>query len=70
MPKLRTLLVVAATVGVAIAAPSAMAAIDIETATSVVSADGTAVITKVGGVMLGLAALAVVFKWAKAAFFG
>lgn len=70
MINLRTLLVVAVTAGLAVAAPSAMAAIDIETAASVVTTDGTEVITKVGGAMLGLAALAVVFKWAKAAFFG
>lgn len=36
---------------------------------TLLSTDGTSAIAAVGAVMLGLAALAVVFKWAKATFF-
>lgn len=32
--------------------------------------DGTAALTSVGGAMIGLAGVAIVFKWAKAAIFG
>lgn len=44
--------------------------IDVTSATSIISGDGQAAIVAIGGVMLGLAAVAVVFKWAKAAIFG
>lgn len=39
-------------------------------AVDVITTDGTAAITAIGGAMLALAAVAVVFKWAKAAIFG
>lgn len=68
--KLQTALVFASTLALAIAAPSAMAAIDVTPATTVISTDGGAAITGVGQTMLGLAAIAIVFKWAKAAIFG
>lgn len=48
----------------------ALAAIDTTAATTAITNDGGAAITAIGGAMLGLAALAVVFKWAKAAIFG
>lgn len=34
------------------------------------TADGTATMTDIGGGMLGLGVVAVLFKWAKAALFG
>ncbi len=49
---------------------SSNAAIDVSAATTAITTDGTASITAIGGAMLGLAAVAVVFKWAKAAVFG
>lgn len=53
----------------AVASP-AMAAIDVSAATTALTTDGTSAITTVGGALLTLAGVAVVFKWAKAAFFG
>lgn len=62
---------VGAAIGGAMAvAPSAQAAIDVSAATGAITSDGTSALTAVGGALLGLAGLAVVFKWAKAAFFG
>jgi uncharacterized membrane protein len=54
---------------VLVAAPS-MAAVDVTAATTAIKTDGGAAITEIGGAMLGLAAIAVVFKWAKGAIFG
>ncbi|MCT8878652.1 major capsid protein [Shewanella xiamenensis] len=56
--------------GSAVAASSASAAIDVTAATTAITTDGSAALTAVGGAMLGLAAIAVVFKWAKGAIFG
>lgn len=53
-----------------VAAASAHAAIDVTAATSAISTDGTAAITAIGGALIGLAGVAVVFKWAKGAIFG
>jgi hypothetical protein len=46
------------------------AAIDVTAATTAITTDGTAAITAIGGALIGLAATAVVFKWAKGAIFG
>lgn len=53
-----------------VSSSSSFAAIDLTPAVDVITTDGTAAITLVGMAMLSLAALAVVFKWAKAAIFG
>ncbi|MDH0448711.1 major capsid protein [Shewanella sp. GD04112] len=63
-------LVSAVALGSAVAASSASAAIDVTAATTAITTDGSAALTAVGGAMLGLAAIAVVFKWAKGAIFG
>lgn len=47
----------------------AMAAIDVTAATTAITTDGTNAITAIGTVIIGLAALSLVFRWAKAAFF-
>ncbi|EGU36429.1 hypothetical protein VIS19158_08228, partial [Vibrio scophthalmi LMG 19158] len=39
-------------------------------ATAAITTDGTAAITEIGGALIGLAGVAVVFKWAKGAIFG
>lgn len=44
--------------------------IDVAAATTAITTDGTTAITAIGTAMLGLAAVAVVFKWAKASIFG
>lgn len=54
----------------AVAASPAMAAIDVSAATTALVTDGTAAISAVGVALLTLAGIAVVYKWAKAAFFG
>lgn len=46
------------------------AAIDVSAATDTLSTDGTAAITAVGGAIIALAAIAVVFKWVKGSIFG
>lgn len=56
-------------VGAAVASP-ALAAIDVSAATTALTTDGTSAIQTVGTALLTLAGVAVVFKWAKAAFFG
>jgi Ca2+/Na+ antiporter len=40
------------------------------TAASTFTSDGTGAVVAIGGALLGLAGIAVVFKWAKAMFFG
>jgi hypothetical protein len=54
---------------VAAVAP-AYAAIDVTSATTAITTDGTAAITAIGGALIGLAGVAVVFKWVKGAIFG
>lgn len=51
------------------AAGIASAAIDITAPLSALTTDGTAAISAVGMVLIGLAATAIVFKWVKAAVF-
>ncbi len=48
----------------------AFAEIDVTAATTAITTDGTASITAIGSAMIGLASVAIVFKWAKAAIFG
>ncbi|EHC03943.1 hypothetical protein Sbal625DRAFT_4373 [Shewanella baltica OS625] len=68
--KFSTALVLVASLGVAVVAPSASAAIDVSAATTAITTDGGAAISEIGIAMLGLAAIAIVFKWAKGAIFG
>jgi hypothetical protein len=60
----------AVAVGTAVAAGVSQAAIDVSAATTAITTDGSAAITAIGLAMLGLAAIAVTFKWAKASIFG
>lgn len=69
MSKAKTAFIVAVTLGAAVASP-AFAAIDVSSATTAITTDGSAAISQIGGAMLGLSAIAIVFKWAKAAIFG
>lgn len=41
-----------------------------DTAAATITTDGTAAITAVGGALIGLAGVAVVYKWIKGAIFG
>ena len=61
---------VGATLGMMALSGAAMAEIDVSAATTAITTDGTAAITAIGGALLGLAGVAVVFKWAKGAIFG
>lgn len=47
----------------------AFAEVDVAAPVAQITSDGTSVITAIGTALLGLAGLAVIFKWAKAAFF-
>lgn len=58
-----------ATLGGALAASNANAAVDVTAMVTDLTTDGTAAITAVGTALLTLAGIAVVFKWVKAAFF-
>lgn len=51
-------------------ATNAHADVDVSAAVTALTTDGTAALTAVGGGLITLAGVAVVFKWAKAAFFG
>lgn len=69
--QIKKILTGSAVVGLAVAASSpALAAIDLSAATTALTTDGTSALTTVGGALITLAGVAVVFKWAKAAFFG
>lgn len=59
---------VGAVVGAALIT-NANAAVDVAAPVATLTTDGTAAITAVGAALLGLAGVAVVFKWVKAAFF-
>lgn len=48
----------------------AFAEVDVTAATTSITNDGTAAISAVGGALIGLAGVAVVFKWVKGAIFG
>ncbi|OED47186.1 hypothetical protein ACH42_03290 [Endozoicomonas sp. (ex Bugula neritina AB1)] len=67
MKKLKHLGLLAAT---ALMSSSVFAAIDVTAATTALSTDGSAAITAVGTALVGLAGIAVVFKWVKGAMFG
>ena len=54
----------------ALMSSSVFAAIDISAATTALTTDGSAAITAVGTALVGLAGIAVVFKWVKGAMFG
>ena len=58
-----------ATLGGALAASNANAAVDVSAIVGDLTTDGTAAITAVGTALLALAGIAVIFKWVKAAFF-
>jgi hypothetical protein len=58
-----------ATLGGALAASNANAAVDVSAIVGDLTTDGTAAITAVGTALLALAGVAVIFKWVKAAFF-
>ena len=68
--KNRLLQVVAIGAITVVAATPAFAAIDTSAATTAITTDGGAAISEIGQAMLGLAAIAIVFKWAKGAIFG
>ncbi|WP_066015667.1 major capsid protein [Endozoicomonas atrinae] len=67
MKKLKHLALLLAT---SVMASSAFAEIDVSAATTAITTDGSTAITAVGNSLIGLAALAVVFKWVKGAIFG
>ncbi|MGF1845325.1 major capsid protein [Vibrio clamense] len=54
----------------AVASTPAFAAIDVSAATTAITTDGTAAVTSIGQALIGLAGVAVVFKWAKGSIFG
>ena len=56
--------------GSSVVSTSALADIDVTGAVTAITTDGTAAITAIGGALLSLAGIAVVFKWAKGAIFG
>jgi len=68
--KLSTTLKTGAAVAATLVSSGAMAAIDTTAATGALTTDAGGAITAIGTAMLGLAAIAVAFKWAKAAIFG
>lgn len=63
-------LIVVSTLGLLLLPFASHAAIDVSAATTAITTDGTAAVTAVGGALIGLAGVAVVFKWAKGAIFG
>jgi len=68
--KLSTVAKTGAAVAGTLFAGGAMAAIDTTAATTAITGDAGGAVTAIGTAMLGLAAIAVAFKWAKAAIFG
>lgn len=60
---------VALATGLALTSP-AFAVIDVTAATTSITTDGTVAISAIGGALIGLAGVAVVFKWVKGAIFG
>lgn len=64
---------ITALLGAALVAPAvSFAALppELETAVTTLQTDGSSAIAMVGAAMLTLAGVAILFKWAKAAFFG
>jgi len=53
-----------------LASVPSFAAVDVTAATTSITTDGTAAITAVGSALIGLAGVAVVYKWVKGAIFG
>jgi len=66
---LKTALIGTAVAALAVTEPS-LAAIDTSTATNYITTDGEVAITAVGTALIGLAGLAVVFRWIKGSIFG
>lgn len=60
---------VAAGSSLMVAASTSQAAIDTTAAVTSISTDGTAAITAIGTAIIGLAAVAMIFRWVKASFF-
>jgi hypothetical protein len=50
--------------------PEAAFAIDVSSAETMINTDATDAVTTIGEAMMGLAGLAIAFKWAKASIFG
>lgn len=69
MNKSRAIALVSA-LGATVVTTASQAAIDVTGATDAITTDGTAAVSAIGLAMLGLAAVAVVYKWAKASIFG
>lgn len=53
-----------------LSASPVFAEVDVTAATTSITGDGTTAITAVGSALIGLAGVAVVFKWIKGAIFG
>lgn len=64
------LLTLGTVIGASLVSSAAMADVDVTAATGVITTQGSSAIGAVGQALIGLAALSVVYKWAKAAFFG
>ncbi|WP_330109950.1 major capsid protein [Methylophaga thalassica] len=60
----------AALLGTSVYVSVANAAVDTTAATTAITTDGGAAITEVGTALIGLAGLAVVYKWVKGSIFG
>ena len=56
--------------GVLLPIAGAFAAVDLTAEATAITTDGTAAITAIGGALVGLAVVAVVYKWAKGMIFG
>jgi uncharacterized membrane protein len=56
--------------GVLLPIASAFAQVDLTAEAGQITTDGTAAITAIGGALVGLAVVAVVYKWAKGMIFG
>jgi hypothetical protein len=70
MKKSTLLQIFSATALTVVLSTPAFAAIDVGAAVTAITTDGAAAITAIGGAMLAISAIAIVFKWAKAAIFG
>lgn len=67
--QLKAALISTAVAAITVAEPSS-AAIAVTAATDVITTDGETAITAVGTALIGLAGLAVVFRWIKGSIFG
>lgn len=59
-----------ASLGVLLPVAGAFAQVDVTAEAAQITTDGTAAITAIGGALVGLAVVAVVYKWAKGMIFG